>query len=551
MNQNNSPAPSGPSSDLRAAHSSDFFSGQRERGRDESVAPSARQSFRRTAARVAPTPPPSTALTQPPAPSSSPHYDVPSKRKLVRKRPIHAQHSTSAAPTTFTENYPRSFPQQPQQVATRRPVEQRTSQPSSPPPQYNEEYVEVSRVTPKANRYYSTPAQTTYTQRPPSTPQFTKKDGLTELYNYEAQSTSGFNAPNENRPFKTTLRNSFTVSSPATREFENVTPRKKVEINSNGDRRPTAQDYNGASKNFGGSTPSYRNLNSVSYEPEKNNFIQSGSKQSYSHTPTLPPTTTVYTTARTDRDHSLNFNTVAYKTNIGFDARPSNYADNNEDDGQYRLPAGEDDGQYRPELYERELLSGAHSLNIAASGNRLPDDQKPRPRPLKSQTAVPRPFSHPEQTSLPVSREPEPTYTTAARQPVTSTQRVFDFYQPYTTTSRPSETSVQNTQPQYVSADPVTNRPSPSTFSTYRPSPSTYRPTPQETESLPPRASSRSPAPAPSPSSTSRPAPRPPAFSQPANKKEDNSYDYAYYDSDPGLSEYDNIEEFGRTKTKA
>lgn len=350
-----------------------------------------------------------------------------------------------------------------------------------------------------------------------------KKAGLTEVYNYDAQSTSAFTSQNENRPFKATVRNGFTVSSPITKEYENVTPRKNVEINSNGDRR--TPEYNNNARNFGSSTPVYRNQNSVSYEPEKNNYF-SGAKQNYAYTATQPPTTTLYTTSRAESP--LNLNTVAYKTNIGFDARPSNFADNEEDDGQYRPPADEDDGQYRPELYEKELLSGAHSLNIAASGNRLPEDQKPRSKPL-NKPAVPRPFSPSVPSSSP-TRASESTYTTTFRPQPTSTQRTFDYFQTYTTTSRPSETPVQNTPNQFVPTNTIANR-----------APTTVRSKPD------PRPFSTR---APPQASTSTPKHRLPSFAQPAKDKEDNSYDYAYYDSDTGFSEYEQLEEFGKTKKK-
>uniref|UniRef100_A0A2A4IVH7 Uncharacterized protein n=1 Tax=Heliothis virescens TaxID=7102 RepID=A0A2A4IVH7_HELVI len=204
---------------------------------------------------------------------------------------------------------------------------------------------------------------------------------------------------------------------------------------------------------------------------------------------------------------------------------------------------GEDDGQYRPELYDRELLAGAHSLNIAASGNRLPEDRKksgktqPPPKP-SAQTAAPKPFRPaPSPTVPPTTRAPEVIYTTTPQPQTVNTQRTFDYFQTYTTTSRPADYQAlnQNFAPaNEVSAGPTTTV------------------GPRVPETRPPRPPSRVPVP-PTPPST--PAPRPttraPHFANPPHNKEDNSYDYAYYDSDPGFAEYDHIEEFGKTKTRA
>lgn len=601
-------SPSGPASDLRAAHSSDFFSGQRDRGRDDSPAPqppspsrppqASRQSFRRVT-----TPRPTSPTTQyttppppPPQPSNPPQYEGGSKRKLVRKRPIYVSTKTpTLAPSTSQPTFPPQ-PQLPQEqqlnkfFIARNPSQNRqtTAPPANVPPQYKDEYVEVSRVTPKPNRYY--PNNPTPLPFSPSTsaPNFNKKESLIEVYKYEAQSTPGINLQKDNGPFK--VKNSFSVSDAPREDFV----RTNININPNGGRLPTTTvDYNNvSSRGFGTSTPAYKNFNSVSYEPEKNNFVSfSGAKQNYFNSPsTSPPTTTTYTTQRSNPPPNLN--TVAYNTNIAFNTiQSANYEDGNdgEDDGQYRPPQGEDDGQYRPELYEREqvnerrrvnerervnerggvnerersnerqranerervnerdqandreLLSGAHSLNIAASGNRLPEDQKSRGKQhtykIVAQTSAPRPFRPaPPPTSVAppqTTYAPEPTYTTTYRAPTYNTQRTFDYFQTYTTTSRPKEAPV----PQQPSVNLVTvSNGGPTT---------TFAPRTPES-----RPQTRAPAPPPT-FPPARPTTRAPQFANPPNKQEDASYDYAYYDSDSGFSEYDHIEEFGRTKTRA
>ncbi|CAH1644387.1 unnamed protein product [Spodoptera littoralis] len=599
LSQNNV-AQSRPDSDLRAAHSSDFFSGQRDRGRDEQTPPASspspvssqqpyqRQSFRRpTTQRTYPTTQrtfPTTQYTTPaPPPSSQPpvppqQYDVPSKRKLVRKRPIYV--STKAPPTTFLPNTPpqqqqlqqqqqqQQQPQQQQQQQqqqysepqqqnfNRRFNAQNRQQAFTPPPnvppqykQYKDEYVEVPRVTPKQNnRFYPNGAPTTFPQ-PSSTaaPRFNKKEGLIELYNYDAQSTPGLNVQNENRPFK--VRNSFNVQDvPRDPEFARAKNfnnfNNRVENNRENVRdTPTTVDYSVPARTFPTTTPAYKNFNSVSYEPEKNNFVPY-SKQTYYNSPTTTsaPSTTIYTTSRPEPP--LNLNTVAYNTNLAFNTQSASFAeDTDEDDGQYHPPQGEDDGQYRPELYDRELLAGAHSLNIAASGNRLPEERKkyaktqPPPKP-SAQTAAPRPFRPaPTPTAPPTTRAPEPIYTTTPQPQTINTQRTFDYFQTYTTTSRPTDYQALNQN--FPSANDAPAGP-------------TTTVAPRAPETRPPRPPSRVPVP-PSPPST--PAPRPttraPHFAKPAHDKEDNSYDYAYYDSDPGFTEYEHIEEFGKTKTRA
>ncbi|XP_049866515.1 proteoglycan 4-like [Pectinophora gossypiella] len=589
-NVNNAPA-----SDLRAAHSSDFFSGQRDRGRDDPApapqrpAPQSppRQSFRRA---TTPRPSPTTTqfTTAQPLPANPPHYDAGSKRKLVRKRPIYV---STQAPSTFaqstaqsfptkSQNYPKqafsqppqqSFPQQPQQPFSqpqppfiskpqntfqppqqnfnqRAPVQVKQttttlSPPSDIPPEYKDEYVEVVRVAPKQpkNRFFPT-AASTRAPAPfsPSSPaqnynnnnSNNKKDSLVELYNYDSQSTPGL-SQNDNRPFK--VRNSFTVQDTPREDFA------RTNINSNNARNTptTTVEYNTAnSRGFATSTPAYRNFNSVSYEPEKNFVSHSGAKQNYYNGPSSTPTTTAYTTP-------ANLNTIAYNTNIALNTiQPANYEYGNgeEDDGQYRPPQGEDDGQYRPELYERELLSGAHSLNIAASGNRLPEDQKAHGKSQVqqnkkvSQTSAPRPFRPaPTPSEAPTTtRAPEPTYTTTYRAPTVNTQRTFDYFQTYTTTSRPNEPSA-----------PAQFNPAPVSNAGARPSTTQVPPAPRAPE---PRPTPR--APAPPTLAPPRPSPRP-QHSNPPRKQEDSSYDYAYYDSDTGFSEYDQIEEFGRTKSRA
>lgn len=543
LSQNNN-APSSGSNDLRAAHSSDFFSGQRDRGRDEtpSVSPTprppaprpshSRQSFRRVSTpRPAPTttqytsPPP----TSPPQPSTPQQYEI-TKRKLVRKRPIYVS-TASPQPTTFSSSTPpqQTYQEPPQQnLISRRP--QTKTSPTTPdvPPQYREfkdEYVEVARVTPKPkpNRYYPNNPTPLPASHATHAPQYNKKSGLIELYNIESQSTPGLNLQqNDNRPFK--VKNSFNVAEVPREDFArtrslNNRPAPTTTLDYNTPPRPTT-------------TQSYKNYNSVSYDQDKNNLINY-SKQNYFNNPTTAPTTTTtsYTTIR--QDLSQNFNTVAYNTNNVFHSQ-SNFANPDEDDGQYHPPEGEDDGQYKPELYEGELLSGAHSLNIAASGNRLPEDQQKSysktkaPSKFVAQTAAPRPFRpapQPTSTAKQTTRAPEYYTTTVLPQ----TQRTFDLFQTYTTTVRPSEFPGQD----FVAINNAPlNRP-------------TTTVTPRETR--PPRPHA--------PTFPSNPVPKPttkvPALSHPVNKKEDTSYDYAYYDSDPGFTEYDHIEEFGRTKKRA
>ncbi|KAJ0179812.1 hypothetical protein K1T71_004403 [Dendrolimus kikuchii] len=587
LSQNNV-ASNGPASDLRAAHSSDFFTGQRDRGRDDSSplqqssqqpqAPRAqpsktvqniprfqptqqaprtqqapvqqlpaqpRQSFRRVTTPRAPT----TAVKYTPAsssvapePSKQPQYDFTSKRKLVRKRPVYA---SSPAPTpTFPTNTPQAYSQPPQQQFNRRIPSQNRQTFTTPivPPQfkdYKDEYVEVSRVTPKPNRFFpNNPSPTPSAQSTPVAPS-NKKEGLGELYNYDTQSTPGLNVQNDNRQFN--ARNSFSVSDvPRENDFIRT---KNLNNNFNGVKNipTTTADYNAATRGPTTSTQTYKNFNSVSYEPEKNNFVPYSKQNNFFNnnpTTTQTTTTTFYTTLRPEP--SVYLNTVAYNTNNAFGAQTSNYAEEDEDDGQYRPPQGEDDGQYRPELYERELLSGAHSLNIAASGNRLPEDQKShkKPRPPKiSQTAVPRPFRPAPIPNTSTTRASEPTFTSTQLPQTSNTQRTFDLFQTYTTTSRPTEfpeggsffggnnigkVTTAATAPRVIETRPT--RPQ------TRPSPPTIPPT--------------------TITSSARPTTRHPPHSKPQNK-EDTSYDYAYYDSDSGFSEYDHIEEFGRTKKRA
>ncbi|CAH2260854.1 jg21187 [Pararge aegeria aegeria] len=539
----------GAASDLRAAHSSDFFTGQRDRGRDEPVAQTqqptsvppgrpAFQSFRRaTTARV--TYP--TTLYTTPAPTSFPksqpsnpsQYNGP-KRK-IRKRPIY---TPTTPPTTTAVEYtfpPQTYSEQPQQNVNRRNpthIKQAPTTTVNIPPQYKDEYVEVSKVTAKQNnnRYFSNgPSPTSFSQ---TTQAPNKNEALVELYNYEIQSTPVTNINNNNPPFK--LRNSFSVQSDFSKEPDFVKVRNLNENNSRSSPTTTV-DYNSVR---GTSTPAYRNFNSVSYEPEKNNFASfSGAKQNYYNNPTttFAPTTS-YTTARVDP--FANLNTVAYNTNIGFNTQSSNYAESVEDDGQYRPPQGEDDGQYRPELYEREaeLLAGAHSLNIAASGNRLPEDQKQysktQSQKSSAKTAAPRPFRPAPTQYSPTTHPPAVEYTTTVRpRSEPTTLRAFDYYQTYTTTSRPFEPP---SAPAYTfapasNAVKITSTSAPKTTEHY-----------QQRETAPPTSP---------PSSYSSKSTKPPYYSKPI-RQEDNSYDYAYYDSDPGFSQYDHIEEFGRTKTK-
>ncbi|XP_059052419.1 ataxin-2 homolog isoform X2 [Achroia grisella] len=695
-------------SDLRTAHSSDFFSGQRERGRDDSFptrspVPSShtRQSFRRTTTHrpySQPTTQIATSLPSSSLPSSPAQYDV-TKRKLIRKRPIHT--STPIPQTTATQNtqstqtfsqqsqqpyqqYHRQpqqqqYQRQPQQVQnqqtqqqtnqeqsqqeyfqqksqqqnqqqpeqhqlrqsfsvakpqetnqqhnSQQQIQQRTQQnnqqqsqqlqyflqkpqqrdqgesqqqpqqqtqqqqlfqqkplkesqdkyqqqkslqsdhqsqqqqtdiqlqsqqrhnniqnfnrrtvPQNPqttltsttptlPPQfkeYKDEYVEVSRVSPKQSKHFasnSPPAP--YSQTTPV--HFNKKYGLVELYNYNAQSTPGLNGLNKNRqPIKVETSVSVTDAPYELKDFL-----KARNVNSNNDNiRGTTKIATTSYNTAATSTPPFKNYNSVTYNAEKSNFAPF-SKQNNFNSPSTTPTTTIYTTTRANPPPNLN--TIAYNTNLGFNAH--NYDHAEEDDGQYRPPQGEDDGQYKPEIYDRELLSGAHSLNIAASGNRLPEDQKSRGKSqtfkASSQTVAPRPFRPaptPPSLSTQTTYVPESTYTTTIR----TQTRNFDFHQTYTTTSRPSDPSAF--VPQNVAA--INNAATRTTIPNNRP-----EPRPPSPPTLPP-------------AHVSRPATStvPPYFANPANKKEDTSYDYAYYDSDPGFVEYDHIEEFGRTKTKA
>lgn len=520
----------GGTSDLRAAHSSDFFTGQRDRGRDEAAVQTqspishapARQSFRRPTTTRAPYT--TTQNSSPPSPvsQSSGHsqYDH-SKRKLVRKRPVY---TPTPPPTTPPQTVPPQTYFDQSQNVNRKSPQQNKQYPTTVnvPAQYKDEYVEVSKVTPKQNnnRYFpNNPNPTPFS--PTTQASATKKESLVEIYNYDTQTATNFNKNNDNRPFK--VKNSFSVQSDSPRESDFARIRNN---NSKGFLTSTS-DYNAVR---GTSTSNYRNFNSVSYENEKNSFGSfSGAKQSYFNNPTTTvPSTTIYTTTRVDPPYNLN--TVAYNTNIAFNTQSSNYGDSIEDDGQYRLPQGEDDGQYRPELYEREseLLSGAHSLNIAASGNRLPEDQKPNKKISQkpyNKAAVPQPFK-PAPTS-PSTSLPD-YYSTTIRQTEQPTQRTFDYYQTYTTTSRPYET------------------PSAQAY-TFPPARVTSTSAPKITE----RFQSRETVPQTSPAVPHPPkSTRPPHYPKSSNIKEDTSYDYAYYDSDPGFSEYDHIEEFGRTKTK-
>ncbi|KAG6446378.1 hypothetical protein O3G_MSEX004449 [Manduca sexta] len=555
-------ASNGPASDLRAAHSSDFFTGQRDRGRDDaaSSAPSApvashapppapRQSFRRATTPY--TTPSTTQYTTPssipPQQSNPPQFET-SKRKFIRKRPIYP---STPVPQTFAPNTQSQQPYQEQQqnFNRRQPPQNRPSYTTPNVPiqfrEFKDEYVEVSRVTPKQNRFFgNSPTATPFAQSTQA-PNFNKKEGLVELYNYEAQSTPGLTVQNENRPYK--VRNGFNVQDvPLEQDFARNKKLNNNNFNNNNNYNnnnynrvssTTTVDYNAVSRSGGSSTPSYKNFNSVSYESEKNNFAPFA-KNNYVNNPTTvsTTTTTVYTTQRPEPP--ANLNTVAYNTNIGFQAQSNNFAESDEDDGQYRPPQGEDDGQYRPELYEKELLSGAHSLNIAASGNRLQEDKKTYSKSQsrgKSQTAVPRPFRPaptPTVTPAQTTRVPETIYTTTQVPQTINTQRTFDYFQTYTTTSRPSENPGNNI--------PVANNAlARSTTSA-----------PRIPESRPTRPHNR-PPPTQTPTFAPLPPSHPPHFAKPSNNKEDTSYDYAYYDSDPGFSEYDHIEEFGRTKKRA
>ncbi|CAH3817511.1 unnamed protein product [Pieris brassicae] len=528
LSQNNAASNNG-ASDLRTAHSSDFFSGQRERGREESVtlqaqtslSPPARQSFRRI-----PTSRPSYPTTQfstgSPSPSlqpSSPQYDGP-KRKLYRKRPLYI---STAAPTTTAQSYyssPQTNSPQDYFIQKNPPQNKQLSTTTvNVPPEYKDEYVEVSRVTPKQSKYIPYNQPTTSTEAPAN-----KKEGLIELYNYNDENFDSVTSQ-DNRPFK--LRNSFNVFSEAKpTDFTKIKP-----YNQNYNRGTpgystnyptTTVDYNSA-RGVITSTPSYRNLNSVSYEPEKDNsvFFTSG-KHNYFNNPTAAPSTTTFlTTTRSDPYSNLN----TYNTNNALNTQSSNYAEGHEDDGQYRLPQGEDDGQYRPELYEREteLLSGAHSLNIAASGNRLPEDRKQekiRSQKNFGKVSTPRPFRPASTTTT--QQQPTELFTSTPRHySEQTTVRSFDYYQPYTTTARPYD-APSTSSPQVNNVPKITTTIAPHKPELYS----------QGYEKIP----------------SSSPRPRPSHNNRP--NKEESSYDYAYYDSDPGFSEYDQIEEFGRTNSR-
>lgn len=589
LSQNNV-ASSRPDSDLRAAHSSDFFSGQRDRGRDESsptpppVSPSpssqiySRQSFRRpTSARTFPTTQYTTPVSPPsPQPPNRPQYEGGTKRKLVRKRPIYV--STKATVTTVPpvsvqqQNYPEQQQQSQQNYNQQQnynsnqnanlqqnfnlqknynaqsnfnrrvPAQNKQFYTTTPdvPPQYQEykdEYVEVSRVTPKQNRFYQKSVSSTSFPQPTNSERYNKNDGLIELYNYDSQSTPGINVQKESRPLK--VKNNFNVVDvPRDPEFQRT---KNLNFNNARDS-PATTDYTVSTRNFPTTTVAYKNYNSVSYEPEKANYVSYSKQNNFNNnypTTTSAPITTIYTTSRPEPPPNLN--TVAYNTNIGFNAQTNNYAESGEDDGQYHPPEGEDDGLYKPEVYDRELLSGAHSLNIAASGNRLPEDRKKysktqSPQKSVAQTAAPRPFKPaPTPTIPPTTRVQEPIYTTTQLPQTVNTQRTFDYFQTYTTTSRPSD---------YLGSG--------QTFAPVNEQPARHSTTavPRVKETRPPRPATRAPAPAIQPTVAPTAPPRPPHFAQPVNKKEDSSYDYAYYDSDPGFSEYDQIEEFGKTNKK-
>ncbi|XP_038210187.1 mucin-5AC-like isoform X2 [Zerene cesonia] len=537
-------------SDLRTAHSSDFFSGQRDRGRDESAPPApssfppSRQSFRR--ASTPRTTYPSSQYTTPspssPQYSSTPQYDVP-KRKVLRKRP---HHISTPVPTTTTTVAQPSFPPStyaPQDYFIRRNPSQNSKAPTTTvniPPQYKDEYVEVSRVTPKQNKYFSNnPSTTPYTFLTQTTPEI-KNEGLVELYNYNGVNPDK-KTNQDSRPFK--LRNSFNVQSDVSKQTDFS---RTKSFNQNYNRGTpgystnyptTTVDYNSA-RGIITSTPAYRNFNSVSYEPEKNNFVSfPAAKQNYYNNPTTTSSpTTSYTTSRPDSFSNLN--TIAYNTNNALNTQSSNYANSQEDDGQYRPPQGEDDGQYRPELYEREseLLSGAHSLNIAASGNRLPDDQKPekvRSQKQFGKVSTPRPFRPAVSVTTVANQQPVEIYTSTAR-PYSeqTTHRTFDYYQTYTTTSRPYEA------PSGPASNAVSvNNAAPRATSTFAPNKSeAYS---KSYENVQQNLPSSSPRPKHVPHIPNRP------------NKDDSSYDYAYYDSDPDrFAEYDLLEEFGRTNSR-
>ncbi|CAG4938016.1 unnamed protein product [Colias eurytheme] len=535
-------------SDLRTAHSSDFFSGQRERGRDESAPPSSssRQSFRR--ASTLRTTYPSSQYTTPspssPQYSSTPavqQYDVP-KRKVFRKRP---HYISTPVPTTTTTVAQPSFPPStysPQDYFIRRNPPQNKEVPTTTvniPPQYKDEYVEVSRVTPKQNKYFSnSPSTTPYTFLTQTTPE-NKNEGLVELYNY-----NGVNPDKKGNQESFKVRNSFNVQSDVSKQTD-FSRTKNYNQNYNrgtpgySTNYPTTTvDYNSA-RGIVTSTPAYRNFNSVSYEPEKNNFVSfPAAKQNYYNNPTTTSSPT--TSYRTSRPDSFsNFNTIAYNTNNALNTQSSNYANSQEDDGQYRPPQGEDDGQYRPELYEREseLLSGAHSLNIAASGNRLPDDQK-RPEKVRSQkqfgkVSTPRPFRPAPSVTTVENQQPVEIYTSTARPYSEQTQRTFDYYQTYTTTSRPYEA------PSGPASKAVSvNNAAPRVTTTIAPNkPESYS---KSYETVPQNLPSSSPRPKHVPHIPNRPS-----------KEDSSSYDYAYYDSDPDrFTEYDLLEEFGRTNSR-
>ncbi|XP_077286602.1 uncharacterized protein LOC143911553 [Arctopsyche grandis] len=188
-------------------------------------------------------------------------------------------------------------------------------------------------------------------------------------------------------------------------------------------------------------------------------------------------------------------------------------------------PDDYDDGQYHPELYEREagghydttarqsirnntpppkapepeLLKTAHSINIAASGNQLARENK-------------------QQSSSAPATTQRILYTQAA-------QTV------YTTTSPKSV---------YSSFAAVTSA---------APRPFSARPVPASSS-----APSQKAAPVKQVKQATIPQKQKPtsqvAKSNPSAKSKDVSYDYAYYDNSDHYSEYDNIEEFGRTSKK-
>ncbi|GBP98011.1 hypothetical protein EVAR_94773_1 [Eumeta japonica] len=219
------------------------------------------------------------------------------------------------------------------------------------------------------------------------------------------------------------------------------------------------------------------------------------------------------------RRPALNLNTVAYKTNIGFDAHSVNYAERR-DDGQYRPSADDDDGMYRPEIYDRELLRRA-----------LAQHRRQRQSPARRPEAV---AAQPQRSAQATQRPQAPFSQTQRTQPP-STQRTFDLFQTYTTTSRPSDIP-----PDPPSLNPITSA------ATGHPTTPIFATKVAGIHLIlgrqPLERLRRRPAPA-APAHRPQPANNGPSTPQQGGRQ----LRLRHYDTDSGFSEYEHIEEFGKT----